>query len=256
MDSDIDGACPDTWGDLLRHDIRSWGIQFDRVEYSFRQYDHKYFLTRSTSCDSVLTSRRDNVWALYSCHYRWKNFTSLSALTFAAHFSHVRISLGIPDQRSALEVYDSSLRIFVIDIVSSHCHFWSLKDFSRGPVRLQLFWYSPLLCLPLLFCLRIFEGHTSLAGTDGRIATTMSVPFQTTVVQTSSLSWLRLRLSAPPLGILLLVIISLSRVASELTSYSKPLSEVLRALSRHMDSGSCNVSECTSLSLFQRFHVR
>ena len=85
---------------------------------------------------------------------------------------------------------------------------------DRFPEGLQLFWHPLLLCLPLLPCIRIFEGHPSLPGTD----TVVPAPFQATVVQTPSLSWLRLHLSTPPLGVFLLATISLPRVTSELAA--------------------------------------
>ena len=133
--------------------------------------------------------------------------------TLAPHFSHVRISLGAPGQRSALVAYDSSLRMFVVGTANSHSHhFWSLEGFSRGRS------IPSTLAAVLASSIRILEGHPSLPGTDGRIATAVPAPVKMAVVQTPSLSWLRLHLSAPPLGMLLLAAISLPRVTSELAA--------------------------------------
>ena len=180
----------------------------------------------SLACLLVDTSRRDVVCASRALcpHHCWRCilrpfFTCDPCFTF----SHVRISLGTPGQRSALVAYDSSLRMFVEGTASSHSHhFWSLEGFSRGrSIPSELAAVSGILNCPVsLFCLEknIFEGRPSLPGIDGRIATAVPAPFQTTVVQTPLLSWLRLHLSAHPLDMFLLAAISLPRVTSELAA--------------------------------------
>ena len=77
----------------------------------------------------VLASKRDVVCASRALcpHHCW------SPQTLAPHFSHMRISLGTPGQRSALVAYDSSLRIIIVGTASNHSHhLWSLVGFSRG----------------------------------------------------------------------------------------------------------------------------
>ena len=120
--------------------------------------------------------------------------TPLSPLTLAPPFSHVRISLGTPGQRSALVAYDSSLRIFVAGTASGHSHhFWSLEGFSRE---------RPIPSTPAAV---LASSHTNLRRSSKSFqeltdeSRLRSCPLS--VVQTPSLSWLRLHLSAHPLDV-------------------------------------------------------
>ena len=131
-----------------------------------------------------------------------------------------------------------------------------MKD--RFPVSLQRLWHPRLLCLPLLHRMQIFEGHPSLPRTDGRIATAVPAPFK--VVQTPSLSWLPLHLSAHPLGTFLLAASSLPRVTSELAALTPlcVLQTFFGGLACALETHEERILQCVVMhdfAVIKRFHV-
>ena len=240
------GFWRDNGDGLLRYDVGSWAMQFDRVENSFfLQCQHGHFLTRSDPCTPVLASEREAAGASRALcpHHCWRCILWPRApLTLAPHCSHVKVSCGCcsGSHRSAFVAYESNMWIFVAGTANSHFHHCcSLEGVSRRRSIHRV-------CAVVLAAMKVGSSssrasHSAarrasrLPETDVQSAKAAPAPFQTSIAQTPLLSWLHQHLYACPLG-------------------ARPQKSHFFAQS-HLRTCSVDVTVCTP-SLFRRSCVR
>ena len=204
-------------------------MRFDRVESFFCQYEHGHFLARSDPCIPVLASKRLRFASALPTPLLEMYLRPHSPLALAPHFSHVRVSLSCcPGQATAACGYSSQVPQAAIPTTSG-----PLKVSRGGSIP-----SNPAAAL---------ASSTTLSPSSASHTKSSKVKRtgRRCLLQTPSLSWLRLHLSAHPQGMFLHATISLPRVTSELAALT-----LLCTPSLFRRSCVRNVSYCSSLPFF------